>query len=277
MTLAVPTPPLRLKTPPARQGVIWVRQGFRVFSARPLAFTALLAAFLFGAMLLLALPIVGSMLVLMAVPLLTLVFQLATRAALDGRVPTPALFVAALRGDARRTRLLVQLGVGYAIATLFIVTFSDWVDGGAMRALEDALGSGRPDEVQAVLEQPDLQLGMLLRLSLAALLSLPFWHAPALVYWGGQGAAQALFSSLLACWRARNALVVYGLGWALLGTLFALLATVVFSLLGSREMIGIAALPAGLMFSTAFYASLYFTFVDSFESQPDTTSAIEAG
>jgi len=173
MTLAVPTPPLRLKTPPARQGVIWVRQGFRVFSARPLAFTALLAAFLFGAMLLLALPIVGSMLVLMAVPLLTLVFQLATRAALDGRVPTPALFVAALRGDARRTRLLVQLGVGYAIATLFIVTFSDWVDGGAMRALEDALGSGRPDEVQAVLEQPDLQLGMLLRLSLAALLSLP--------------------------------------------------------------------------------------------------------
>ena len=119
-----------------------------------------------------------------------------------------------------------------------------------------------------MLQQSDLQFGMLLRLGLAALLSLPFWHAPALVWWGGQGFAQSLFSSSVACWRTRNALVLYGLGWALLITLFALLASVVFGLLGSREMIGVAALPAGLMFSTAFYASLYFVFVDTFETQP---------
>jgi hypothetical protein len=264
---AVPTPPLRLKAVPARQGALWVRAGFRIFFARPLAFTALFAAFLFGAMLLLAVPIIGSMLVLMSLPLLTLVFMLATAGTLAGRTPTPLLFATPLGGDARRTRLLVQLGIAYAIATLLIITVADIADGGALRSLEDALRIGKAEEVEIVLEQSDLQFGMLLRLALAALLSLPFWHAPALVYWGGQGFAQALFSSTLACWRARNALVVFGLGWALLVTLFGLLASVVFGLLGTREMIGVAALPAGLMFSTAFYASLYFSFVDSFETQ----------
>ena len=271
MIPTVPTPPLRLKPVPARQGAVWVRNGFRIFFARPLAFTALFAAFLFGAMLLLAVPIVGSMLVLMSLPLLTLVFMLATAGALAGRPPTPLLFALPLRGDARRARLLVQLGIAYAIATLFIITLADFADGGALGSLEDALRVGKPEEVEAVLEQSGLQFGMLLRLAFAALLSLPFWHAPALVYWGGQGFGQSLFSSTLACWRARNALVVFGLGWALLVTLFALLASVVFGLLGTREMIGVAALPAGLMFSTAFYASLYFSFVDSFETQPAAT------
>jgi hypothetical protein len=274
MTLAVPSPPLTLKSPPARQGALWVRQGFRIFFARPLAFSALLAAFLFGAMLLLAVPIVGSMLVLICLPLLTLVFMLATQGMLAGKAPTPMLFLVPLRGDARRTRLLLQLGIAYALATLFIVTISDWADGGAMRALEDALRSGNPDEVQAVILRGDLQFGLLLRLALAALLSLPFWHAPALVWWGGQGVGQALFSSWLACWRARNALVVFGLGFVLLGTLFALLATLVFGLLGHGELIGVAALPAALMFSTAFYAALYFIFIDSFETQaPASESA----
>lgn len=269
MTPGIPAPPLRLKTVPARRGWIWVRQGFRVFFAHPLAFTALFAAFLFAAMLLLALPVVGWMLLLMSVPLLTLVFMMATANVLAGKVPTPLLYVAPLKGgDARRKRLLLQLGIAYALGTLFIATFADWADGGAMRALEDSLRIGNPDEVQIVLGQSDLRFGLLLRVALAALLSVPFWHAPALVWWGGQGFAQALFSSSVACWRTRNALVLYGLGWSLLITLFGLLASVVFGLLGSREMIGVAALPAGLMFSTAFYASLYFIFVDTFETQP---------
>jgi hypothetical protein len=38
----------------------------------------------------------------------------------------------------------------------------------------------------------------------------------------------------------------------------------VFALLGARELTGVAALPGGLMFSCAFYVSLYNTFSDSF-------------
>ena len=261
--------PLRLKEVPARQGALWVRQGFRIFLARPLAFTALYAAFLFGAWLLvLMLSDIGWLLALMTMPLLTLVFMLATAGALAGRVPTPALYLAPLRGDPRRARLIIQLGIAYAVALHLVGLLADAIDGNAMQALAQAMQAGHPEEMEAALARPELQFGLLLRMALTALLSLPFWHAPALVHWGGQGFGQSLFSSTIACWRARNALVVFGLAWAALVALFALLSGIVFGLLGESRMMTVAALPAALMFSTAFYASLYFSFADSFEAQP---------
>ena len=51
------------------------------------------------------------------------------------------------------------------------------------------------------------------RFGLAACLSVPFWHAPALVYWQGQGVGQALFSSTLAVWRCKGAFLMYSLAW----------------------------------------------------------------
>ena len=53
---------MRLLTVPASRGVLWVRSGFRVFFGRPLAFAALFASFLFGAMLLLLVPVIGTLL-----------------------------------------------------------------------------------------------------------------------------------------------------------------------------------------------------------------------
>jgi hypothetical protein len=49
-----------------------------------------------------------------------------------------------------------------------------------------------------------------------------------------------------------------------------LLSTVFSLLLDSPHLVPMAALPAGLMFSTVFYASLYFTFVDCF-GDPEST------
>ena len=40
---------MRLQTVPARQGIVWVRQGFRAFFRQPLAFAGLFATFLFAA------------------------------------------------------------------------------------------------------------------------------------------------------------------------------------------------------------------------------------
>ena len=98
------------------------------------------------------------------------------------------------------------------------------------------------------------------RFLVTALLSIPFWHAPALVWWQGQGVAKALFSSTLACWRNRSAFLVYGLAWALTIVLFGVVAGSIFALLGAPQMVPLAAIPAGLMFSTAFYVSLFFTY-----------------
>jgi hypothetical protein len=105
---------------------------------------------------------------------------------------------------------------------------------------------------------------MLVRFSLIALLSVPFWHAPALVHWGGQAAAQALFSSTLALWRNKGAFVVYSLTWAALVVVFAVSVGLVGMVLGSREFASFLVMPGVLVISTAFYVSLLFTFNDCF-------------
>ena len=43
-------------------------------------------------------------------------------------------------------------------------------------------------------------------------------------------------------------------------------------MLGQLRLIGVLAMPASLLFSTVFYASLYFTFADCFmQDDPPTT------
>lgn len=259
---------LKLKTVAPRQGLRWVRHGFAVFLRKPLPFAALFGAFLFVAMVLLLLPFVGGALLFMWLPLVSLAFMLATHQVLQRRMPTPALLVQPLQHDPTRRRALLQLGIAYMLATFVILLISDAVDGGSFARLQSLMADPQRhrEEIDALVADPRLQAGLLLRFGLAGLLSVPFWHAPALVYWDRQGAGQALFSSTLAIWRARGAFLVYGLGWVAATMLVGIAANLLFLILGSPQLLGMVALGAGLVFSTAFYASLYFTFADSFET-----------
>jgi hypothetical protein len=119
-------------------------------------------------------------------------------------------------------------------------------------------------DVEALLADPRLTQGMLVRFGLAALLSVPFWQAPPLVYWQGQGVAQALFSSTLALWRCKGAFAVYALAWFAVIVVFAAIAALLFSLLGARQLAGVVAMPAALVFSTVFYVSLLFPYEGCF-------------
>lgn len=261
---------LHLQSVPAGQGMVWVRKAFQLVLRRPFAFVAMFVAFLFAALFASVIPFVGMVAVMMALPLLTLGFMIASRSATRDGPVHPGQYLEPLRGDPQRRRELLVLCAVYAVATFFIIVASDAVDDGRFERLQQlmASGAGAADEaeLQALLGEPELFWGMVVRFGLATLLSIPFWHAPALVWWGGQGAGQSLFSSTLACWRTRGALMVYVLAWVGLVGFFSALAGTVFALFGVRELAGIVALPAGLLFSCAFYASLYFTFSDTFAS-----------
>lgn len=269
---------MKLLTVPASRGVLWVRSGFRVFFSKPLAFAALFATFLFGAMLLLLVPGIGALLLLTALPLVSQGFMLATQRALAGRTPLADLFIEPVRGRRQQAIALLKIGLTYAAASLFIMWISNVVDGGTFEALQAAMTSktADTDRLETLLGDPQLAAGMLVRLGLASLLALPFWHAPALIHWDAQGPAQSLFSSTIACWRNKGAFAVYGLTWAALILLFAVLVNTVFMLLGAPQLVAVAALPAGLMFSTVFYASLYFTFTDCFEQRAAVDAPPEA-
>ena len=257
---------MRLQTVPARQGVLWVQRAFRTFFKRPMAFAALFAGFMFAVFVLALLPFVGALLVLALLPLVSLAFMIATRIAVGGGFPTPRVFIDPLRAGRPRAVAMLELGLIYAVATFVVIWLSDQVDGGAFEALMEALPASQtaPETVAAKLAAPGLALGLLLRLSLASLLAVPFWHAPALVYWDGHGCAKALFSSTLACWRNRAAFIVYSLAWFALILLFGMVGSLVFGLLGQASFFAVAAVPLSLIFTTVFYVSLYFTFADCF-------------
>lgn len=263
---------MKLRLVPARQGALWVRHGFTVFFQRPLAYSVLFLAFLLFGLFALLLPIVGAVVVLAAMPLVSLGFMLATQRALQGRTPWPAVFIEPLKVDRRRGLALLRMGLAYAIATFAIMTLSDLVDGGKLEALQDAIGRGAEDSaaIGSLLGDPQLQIGLLLRVSLASLLSLPFWHAPALVHWGDQGVIKALFFSSVACWRNLAAFSVYGLAWGGVILLFGVLANLLAALTQQPQIVALATVPAGLLISTVFYASLYFSFADCFA--PDTAA-----
>jgi hypothetical protein len=255
---------MRFRQVPARQGARWVRDGLRIFMRRPLAFCVLFLLYL----------LVGPMLMLAVAPLASLGFMLATRQALSGRFPTPGVFIEPLRLSASQRWAQVKLGIAYAVAIALVLWLADSIGGAAFDALRDAVHDGRttPADLQPLLSDPSLQTAWLVTALGLALVAIPFWHAPALVHWGGQGAAQSLFFSSVACWRNKGALMVYSLGWLAVIVLFAFVSTSVLALLGVPQLAVLFFTPAALMLSAAFYASLYFTFADSFEATPDDDS-----
>src|SRR5213076_2800673 len=129
------------------------------------------------------------------------------------------------------------------------------IGGAAIDAVMQAVAAGKTsvEELEPLLSATDFQLAGIV------VLSVPFWYAPALVHWGDQSAAKALFFSTVACWRNKGALAVYLLTWVGVALLSLAAATAVFALLGQVQLIFAAITPAMLMFYAAFYASLYFT------------------
>jgi MFS family permease len=265
---------MRLKTVPANQGLLWAQLGVRTFLRRPIAFAALLGAFVLAAFGAALVPFIGPLIGLAMLPLVTLGFMLASRIVIEGGVPTPMVYVVPLRAERSRVVSLLWLGAVYAAATFAALWISGIVDGGALAGLMQPVPDGQnPSDVVAKrLAEPGLLAGLALRLGLTGLLSVPFWHAPALVFWDGQRVAQSLFSSTLACWRNRGAFFVYALAWFAFVMMFGMAASLVFALVGSPEMFAVAGVPISLMITTVFYASLYFTFADSFTSNGDTAA-----
>ncbi len=259
-------------------GVRWMRDAFRLFMRRPLPFAGMFVSFLVLALLVTIVPLVGGVLMLMALPLLSLGFMMASRAALDDLPVHPGLFIDPLRGDPATRKSLLTLCMAYALATVLIMSLSEWIDGGSFDRLQQLMAKGDEGraEMEAILADPSFTWGLITRFGLAALLSVPFWHAPALVYWHKQSVGHALFSSSLALWRCKGAFVMYSLAWVAVIAVFGAVAGLVFSLFDARQLAGLIAMPAGLMFSTVFYVSLWYTYQGCFSTAPPQPTALPA-
>ncbi len=256
---------MKLNIVPARTGLTWVKLGIKTFMQQPLAMSGLF--FMFMAVLSVAtlLPFIGAAVALALLPAATLGLMAATREATKGKFPMPSILISAFRAGQQRKRAMMILGALYAAGFLAIMGVSALFDGGQFARLY--LVGGKITE-ELVL-QDSFQTAMWVAMLLYLPLSLLFWHAPALVHWHGITPVKSLFFSFMACYRNFGAFTVFGLAWAGLFIVAAVVVSLIATLLGNPMLATVVMFPVALAIVAMFFTSIYFTFRDSFVPPPD--------
>jgi hypothetical protein len=256
--------PLTLKPVDAARGPRWVVDAFRLFMRQPLAFTMMAFPFVAAAALAQLLPAPLGLLAIMAIPLLSLGVMVAGQSALlDGPVHNRQ-FVEPLRTDPVRRRALLQLSIGYGVAVGVVLAVTYGVSSDAWTRLAALMAKGEVPVTELQALAPELTTSVMVLGALGSLLSAVYWHAPALVHWGGQSAMQSLFSSMLAVWRSKVAFFAYMLTWFAAFMTVAFVLGMVGGVLGSPVLVQVLSMAAGVVLTSVFYLSVLFTFNDSF-------------
>jgi hypothetical protein len=269
---------MKLHTVPATRGAQWLLMGLRTFFSRPLVYLSLIGLWMLVAVVVQLLPLIGTVAMWAALPLVTLGFMLATELVTQGKIPTLQVFVRPLQGDPRRRRALGQLGAIYALVMVAVVGgFALILGNDVALPTPPAEGSSAPPAPPAPLD-PRLQSGLLWIGGATVLLSVPFWYAPALVHWAGHSAGQSLFSSVVAVWRNLGAFVMYALANMAAVMLVGMAASVLVGILGvgSQQTAFALLVPIAFVMMAVFYASLYFTYADVFGAPAAATPSEEA-
>lgn len=258
---------MKLQIIPARQGVVWFKQGVRTFMRQPLAFTGLFFMFMATISLLSMVPVLGMPIALALLPAATLGLMAATEIADKGQFPMPQVLLAGFRAGKKRLQSMLVLGVLYAVGFILLMGISATVDGGQFARVYLLGGELSPE----VVLQGDFQTAALVAMVLYLPLSLLFWHAPALVHWHGITPVKSLFFSAVACMRNFWAFTVFGMVWmaAFMGVAIGL--AMVVSLLGNVGLINTILFPVGLAMAAMFFTSFYFTYRDCFDMPTEET------
>lgn len=241
---------------PARQGLVWVIAGFRLFRANPPLLTLIAFAYLLILTFMLILPFgLGGVLFPLLQPTLMLAIANGCRGVATQSRGGPAPDFAA--GIRNRQRPLLQLGALQLLGSLLVIMFT-------------VLIGQMPD--------PKKPTDMLPFLALVAALSSPlllaFWFAPLLTGWDGVPALKSTFFSLVAGLRNWRAFIVYALVLSAITVIPALL--VQFALQVSANfgqfLLKIMEALTLVLLLPVFLASSYVSYRDVFLAAPPPTT-----
>lgn len=261
---------MKLNIVPAKQGLVWVRQGIRTFWRQPLAFTGLFFLFMASVSVLSMVPLIGAALALLALPAATLGLMVATEQAASGKFPMPTVLMVAFRAGQQRLKAMFTLGALYAVSFLLVMGLSALVDGGGFAKVYLANAPITPEVVNAA----DFQMAMWLATVLYIPLSMLFWHSPALVHWHGVPPVKSMFFSAVACWRNLGAFAVYLLAWAGVFVAGATVILTISSAIGGSDLTAAVLMPGALLMAAMFFTSVYFSVKDCFDL-PSPGSEVE--
>ncbi|MDN5841857.1 MAG: hypothetical protein L0H54_00190 [Alcaligenaceae bacterium] len=247
---------------PLSAGWYWITQGYALFRRQPLAmfFWSMLTSLLI--MISYLIPLIGQIVLIIFTPLLTFLTLCACRKIDTGIRMMPGMWLLPLREQGVKRRL-VRLGLAY-LASSFIgalIATLPFVNS-LMGAIDPAGGQIDYATVSAAMRGPLITFGILY-----VLISALFWHAPALIGWHRIGMTQALFFSMVACWRNKWGFLLYALSWA---AIFYGLGAAGDFLVAAGAGVGLVqwiTIPVNVLAAAVLYCSFYPAYMTIFEPQ----------
>jgi len=235
---------------PVQYGWYWISYGLQAFKKQPMAliFWALATNLMINISYFI--PIVGQIALMVLTPSLTFVVLNACRRILKGERMLLGDWLKPLK-DKTAFQALLKLG-GVYFFFLFIASIiatTPFLD--SISAALPAEGQIDPDTLLQAVRAP-----VFIFMAFYLAISILFWHAPALMGWHQIPLKQALFYSMVACWRNKWPMVVYGLFWGAIYYIFNMFSGFLLTSIGAEVSYFFLTLVSLLVFAV-LYASFY--------------------
>ncbi len=245
----------------AARGAWWLAEGWRLFSAAPLGWIAMVFAYWLLMTLVSILPIVGVAAASILVPAFSVGFMAAARAAArKGPVELALLF------DGFRNHLRSQLilGVGYFACLALVLAATALADDGALAGW--MLSGSRPDD--EILRSDAFLAALAAAAALYTPVLMMFWFAPPLAAWHGTAPAKALFFSFFACLMNWRAFLAYGAVSAVVLLVLPLAVVSIVALASLSVPAMSLVFPLLIVLLPTLFASFYASYRDVFGAEP---------
>lgn len=248
---------------PAKNGLAWIVDGYRLFAKSPLFLVALIFGYTFIMVASNIVPVLGPLVATVLIPTFSVGLMAACRALeLDQAIEWKQLFA----GFKSNFPALLRLGFAYLGSTVAILAVSALVDGGTLMKMM-LLGTQPPGDMA---EDGSLMWAI----ELASILFIPvmmgFWFAPMLAAWHRLPALKSLFFSYFACARNLRAFLVYGLVTTVLVAILPAVVVSLFSALLSTlgaKLAVIVLMPLFFVSIATLFASFYVSYRDIFRDE----------
>lgn len=251
---------MHIKEVNAKEGYVWLRQGFWLFKQNPFTFLMLVFFYIFAVQLSLFIPVLGILVMMALTPALSVGMMTACQKVIRKERVTPGVFLAAFKdfGNEARNNIL-KLGLIY-MGLIFLLSLiaTQFVDFEKLipLVLEQKLSS-------RVLVQ-ELYFAILIGAFLYLPIAMLTWFSPLLVCWKGMSTRKALFGSWMACWMNRGAFFVFVALWAILLIAVPLFLEAILSMLGLENFASFVITPFQMGAITVMYCSFFATWKGCF-------------
>jgi hypothetical protein len=239
------------------RGARWLAEGWRLFSAAPLGWIAMVFAYWLLMTLVSIVPIVGVAAASLLVPAFSVGFMAAARAAArKGPVELGLLF----DGFRHHLRSQLMLGAGYFACLALVLAATALADGGALAGW--MLAGSRPDD--EVLRSDEFLAALAAAAALYTPVLMMFWFAPPLAAWHGVAPAKALFFSFFACLMNWRAFLAYGAVTAVVAIALPLAVVTIVTLASISVPAMSLVFPLLIALLPTLFASFYASYRDVF-------------